>query len=216
MNDISLVFPLTEKFPITQGYHDKHKALDFGCPQGSAVLLDRDGKVTRADFHVNRDGSPGYGLHIQVQHPDGALSVYAHLSVLYVKAGQKCLAGDVIGRSGNTGNSTGAHLHYEYRPDGRTGIDPSPYFLAVNQQPGVDPDLPQPVELQPGDKIQLNPKFSYVNLRAQPVAGMNEPDLGDLTPDIILPVIAVDGEWAQVGVWVNSRYLIKAKAGEGS
>ncbi len=201
----TLRFPLPQEFPLTQGFSAAHPGLDFACPLGTPLLLDLQGKITRADYHENRDGSPGYGNHIQVLHPDGSLSLYAHLSAFGVKVGQYCQRGETIGSSGNSGNSTGPHLHYEYRPDGLHGVDPGPYFVALDLGEGA---LPQPLEdVQPGERVRLREGFAYVNLRPVASAAAGVPDLGDLPPGVSLPVIAVEGEWLMTGVYINSRYL---------
>ncbi len=206
-----LHYPFSQEYPITQGFKSSHNALDFGCPEGTLVLLDVEGKITRADFHVNQNGTPGYGNHVQVLHPDGSLSLYAHLSEFNCKVGQNRQSGDVIGYSGNTGNSTGPHLHYEFRPDAVNGIDPSTYFLALDDgTPPVEEEPDYQAEIQPGDRIALDDsQWSYVNLRPVASAAAGVPDLGDLTPGIELPVIQVDGEWIQAGIWINARYLKK-------
>ena len=89
---------------------------------------------------VERADKKGYGWHIRVRHPDGALTIYAHLSKFYVAQGQHVKAQQVLGLSGNTGDSTGAHLHFELRPAGWEGhkgngyagaVDPKPFMLAT-------------------------------------------------------------------------------------
>lgn len=58
----------------------------------------------------------GYGVHIRIEHPDGSLSIYGHLTKPYVQKGDTVRAQQIIGLTGNTGFSSGAHLHFEYRP----------------------------------------------------------------------------------------------------
>lgn len=58
----------------------------------------------------------GYGVHVRIRHADKSLSIYGHLTKPYVSKGQKVLAQQIIGLSGNTGDSTAPHLHAEYRP----------------------------------------------------------------------------------------------------
>lgn len=94
---------------LTQTSHDGHVALDFGIPVGSNVKSTLEGKVTYAGWN-----NEGYGNLVIVE--NGAYKTfYAHLSSIPVKVGQIVSEGDVIGLSGNTGNSTGPHLHYEIR-----------------------------------------------------------------------------------------------------
>jgi len=109
-------------YPKTKG----HNGLDFGIPVGTAIYAAADGTVTRADMD-----STGYGLHVRIQHAD-CMTLYGHLQSLSVKAGQVVRAGQVIGESGNTGNSTGPHLHFEIRKVATnflTCVDPLTYLL---------------------------------------------------------------------------------------
>jgi murein DD-endopeptidase MepM/ murein hydrolase activator NlpD len=69
----------------------------------------------------------GYGYAVRISHGNGIVSVYAHLSAINVSAGQQAGKGDVIGRVGSTGQSTGPHLHYEVRVNG-IRVNPSAYM----------------------------------------------------------------------------------------
>lgn len=86
-----------------------HEGMDFACDVGTPVYATGDGTVTAAGWHS------GYGNRIDINHGFGYLTRYAHLSKLTVKAGQTVKRGDLIGYSGNTGKSTGPHVHYEVR-----------------------------------------------------------------------------------------------------
>lgn len=85
-----------------------HYGVDIVAPTGTPVLAARSGRVieSRADF------DRGWGWTVVVQHPDGWITRYAHLSQNLVKAGEKVVRGQHIGRVGSTGHSTGPHLHY--------------------------------------------------------------------------------------------------------
>jgi murein DD-endopeptidase MepM/ murein hydrolase activator NlpD len=83
-----------------------------------------DGVVVRA----NRTAMSG--LNIKISHPDGSTSYYLHMSSLWVVAGQRVAQGNVIGKSGNTGNSTGPHLHYSLTNSKGILIDPESVFVA--------------------------------------------------------------------------------------
>lgn len=81
----------------------------------------------------------GYGVHIRVRHEDGSLTIYGHLTKPYVQRGDKVKMTQRIGLTGNTGFSSGPHLHFEYRPAGweqnksngyAGAVDPIPFFLA--------------------------------------------------------------------------------------
>ncbi|MDO4880895.1 MAG: M23 family metallopeptidase [Capnocytophaga sp.] len=90
-----------------------HYGMDFTAPTGTPVYASGDGVVTRAD-----NNSAGYGEHIRIDHGFGYESLYAHLSQYNVRPGQKVRRGDIIGYIGNTGRSSGPHLHYEIKKDG--------------------------------------------------------------------------------------------------
>ena len=94
-----------------------HAGVDLAAPAGTPVAAAYAGRVATANW------SGSYGLLVVVQHPDGLQTRYAHLSRLMVAQGQQVRQGEVIGLVGSTGRSTGPHLHYEVRQDGRP-LDP--------------------------------------------------------------------------------------------
>lgn len=98
---------------ITQDYWYGHRAIDIGAPTGSAVLATDGGFVSFAGWT-----DVGYGYLIVVDHANGFATYYAHLSNIYVVEGQAVERAKVIGAVGNTGNSTGPHLHFEVRRRG--------------------------------------------------------------------------------------------------
>ncbi|MFE7808870.1 M23 family metallopeptidase [Streptomyces sp. NPDC057430] len=87
----------------------RHSGQDFVVPSGTAVLAVHDGTVVEAGW------GGAYGWNIVIRHSSGVYTQYAHLSRLGVRTGQRVGTGQVIGRSGSTGNSTGPHLHFEAR-----------------------------------------------------------------------------------------------------
>ena len=102
---------------ITTAYHQTgkhwstgyHTGVDFATPVGTDVLAAADGTVANANW------GNAYGIQIVQALADGTYVIYAHLSKSLVKPGEKVKKGQHIGESGNTGNSTGAHLHFERR-----------------------------------------------------------------------------------------------------
>ena len=86
-----------------------HEGMDFACDIGTPVYATGDGTVVSAEWNS------GYGNLIEINHGYGYTTRYAHLSKIDVKPGQKVSRGDRIGASGNTGKSTGPHVHYEVR-----------------------------------------------------------------------------------------------------
>ncbi|RII12487.1 Murein DD-endopeptidase MepM [Streptomyces sp. YIM 130001] len=110
----------------------KHSGQDFAVPVGTQVKAAHAGTVVKAGGNGAGDG-PAYGNAIVVKHADGKFSQYAHLSRIDVKAGQKVANGQNIARSGNTGNSSGPHLHFEIRNTANYGsaIDPAAFLRGV-------------------------------------------------------------------------------------
>ncbi len=102
------------------GEPEFHTGLDIVAPSGTLVLATADGVVTR----VGRES--GYGKMVQLSHGYGLGTLYGHLSVTLVRPGQRVHRGDVIGRVGSTGRSTGPHVHYEVVKGGRR-VDPRKY-----------------------------------------------------------------------------------------
>ncbi|MDQ1663948.1 MAG: hypothetical protein QOJ68_3928 [Blastococcus sp.] len=100
-----------------------HTGQDFAAPVGTPVRAIGAGRILSADW----DGA--YGRKIVVLHPDGTVTWYAHLSA-FVRTSGTVQAGDVIGRVGSTGNTTGPHLHFEVRPGNGDPINPLPWLRA--------------------------------------------------------------------------------------
>ena len=111
--------------PITQEFHPGHNGLDFGIVVGTPIEATMDGKVVSAGWN-----NQGYGNLVIVENGPYR-TYYAHLSSIPVAVGDSVSAGSVIGLSGNTGNSTGPHLHYEIRRN-NVPIDPTSITLGVN------------------------------------------------------------------------------------
>jgi murein DD-endopeptidase MepM/ murein hydrolase activator NlpD len=100
-----------------------HTGLDMRGETGSPARTTANGKVTMAGVNG------GYGKMVEVDHGNGLTTRYAHLSAIEVKVGQTVRVGQIVGRIGSTGRSTGPHLHYETRVDGDP-IDPQKYLRA--------------------------------------------------------------------------------------
>lgn len=111
--------------PITSGFgqraRDFHEGIDFGVAQGTPVHAAARGQVIAAG------PAGGYGLRVDLQHAAGLVTRYAHLSRIDVRYGDTVAAGSTIALSGNTGESTGPHLHFEVRVDGHA-VDPVPWL----------------------------------------------------------------------------------------
>ena len=105
----------------TKGASSNHKGVDWALPRGSSVVASSGGTVTKAGW------GGGYGYVVYIKHPGGAETRYAHNSKVLVSVGQTVKQGQKIALSGNTGISTGPHLHFELRLNG-TPVDPYSYM----------------------------------------------------------------------------------------
>ena len=108
-----------EKGDMWAGTNGTHKGTDYAVPVGTPVTSWKDGVVS------NEMLDSGYGTAVMIEHPDGYQSIYAHLSSKEVKAGDTVKAGQRIGKSGDTGNVTGPHLHFELRKGKNNPVDPN-------------------------------------------------------------------------------------------
>lgn len=105
------ISPLPGGYTRTQGLHG-YNAVDLGTKKGSMVVAAAAGTITVARTYGYNGG---YGLYVVISHPNGTQTLYAHMSQVTVSVGQTVQQGQVIGYSGNTGLSTGPHLHFEVR-----------------------------------------------------------------------------------------------------
>ncbi len=99
---------------LTQGYRYDHRAIDIAAPFGTTVTAADRGVVLRAGWN-----DQGYGLFVIIDHNIDYITLYGHLSEVLVTEGQVVAQGQIIGKVGSTGNSTGPHLHFEIRDFGR-------------------------------------------------------------------------------------------------
>lgn len=99
-----------------------HEGNDFATPVGTRLGSMSTGTVTFAGYQG------GYGNKVEIEYWDGTVSVYGHMSEIDVTVGQKLAPGDLVGLSGNSGHSTGPHLHLEIHPNGGSAIDPAPWL----------------------------------------------------------------------------------------
>lgn len=121
--------------PITSSFGERtdpfngegafHSGIDISCSYGQAVIAPADGTVTYADAH------PGYGRMIEIDHGNGIVTRYGHLSGFAVADGDPVRRGQVIGYVGLSGRSTGPHLHYEVRIND-TPVNPHKYLRTTN------------------------------------------------------------------------------------
>jgi len=131
LNSLPTGTPIKDNYSLSSGFglrldpflHTmaKHEGLDFSAPVGTPILASAGGVVSRSGW----DGH--YGNVVEINHAEGFKTRYAHASALLVRVGQTVKRGDVIAKVGNTGRSTGPHLHYEVIRAG-THINPANMF----------------------------------------------------------------------------------------
>lgn len=105
-----------------------HEGMDFSCDIGTPVYATADGVVKKARWER------GYGYLITIDHGYGYETRYAHLKSFKVRAGQKVVRGEIIAQSGNSGQSSGPHVHYEVLQKGRPVNPANYYFMDLNAE----------------------------------------------------------------------------------
>jgi len=154
-NGLKLCPPLMGDYPITQNFGENqydysqfglkgHNGTDYGCPLNTSVYAMCDGTVGRLGYDPS-----GYGNYVRLNHAWGK-TIYAHLTHYLVILGQPIRAGDILGRSGSTGYSSGPHLHAEMRLNGletngyNGAVDLVPYLNSgtISPIPPKDPVVP--------------------------------------------------------------------------
>ncbi|WP_336775147.1 glucosaminidase domain-containing protein [Paenibacillus sp. MMO-58] len=123
--------------PVT-GAQSFHDGIDLGLPLGTPVASSTDGVVTKVSYPKATDpaSTKDAGIYVSIQSTDPdlekAVNRYLHLRDAYVITGQTVKKGQIIGLSGNSGKSTGPHLHYELIPD-QDAVDPTPFIATMSQ-----------------------------------------------------------------------------------
>jgi hypothetical protein len=179
---MNILWPVTRGTRVTQYFGENpqwyapfgllgHNGIDFGVVVGTPINAVGRGTITAV-----RLDRTGYGRHVRIQHDAGYLAIYAHLSRADVVVGQVVEAGQVIGLSGGdksdpyAGNSTGAHLHFEVRPDGggTTGyggaVDPWPWLNAGDAEPPSGAIWQGTVLASKGLNVRSSPEVRQDNL----------------------------------------------------
>jgi murein DD-endopeptidase MepM/ murein hydrolase activator NlpD len=222
-----------EKLIISQGFGENpqvyarfglagHNGWDYAVAVGTGVMAAAGGTVEALGFDAD-----GYGNYLKLNH-GGFLTLYGHLSVVYVNRGELVEIGQEIGLSGNTGFSTGPHLHFELRIPGqeRQGypageVDPGPYFMAVEN------DLtPEPAPAVPGgrsagkgeddqdDRVRV--KYDGVRLRLTPQIPEKD-TLGNVRGAVYqgeqLRTVDKREEWYGVVMWIHESCVSDGDTG---
>lgn len=144
---------------ITQQYGNKsaryvrgyHTGIDIGCRAGSPIYAAHDGQVILSGW------AGAYGNTVEIRANDSLVTSYHHMSKIAVSKGQNVSAGKIIGYIGSTGQSTGPHLHFEVRVNGKD-VDPNPYLTGaktVDQANYVEPSGITDVFKFPGQMIKV-------------------------------------------------------------
>jgi len=119
-----------------------HAGIDIAGAPGRTVRAAGQGMVSFAGRNA------GYGLMVEILHPDGYRTRYAHLSQIWVRRGDLVETGEPVGPVGNTGRSTGPHLHFELRK-GRRHVDPLPLFIRFGDPQGARADARPKIQRVP-------------------------------------------------------------------
>lgn len=203
---MKLRWPFDGNYPITQTFGENpgayarfglrgHNGVDAALWEGTPVLAAADGVVSKAG-----NDAGGYGEYIKVRHADGSETLYGHLSKRLAQLGDNVAEGQVIGKSGNTGNSSGAHLHFEYRLPGQAGngyggaVDPLPYLDA---QKTIAPSVPVVQSVYTGTVR------STVGLNVRSGPGVGHSQVGRLVCGTKVDLVEIwgktpDGRWVAV------------------
>ena len=109
------------------GGRRSHKGVDLSAPTGTPIYATADGYISKAEWFSS------YGKYVSIEHGANLQTRFAHMSDIAVTAGSRVKKGDIIGYVGSTGRSTGPHLHYEVRIDGKA-VNPVPYMVESEAQ----------------------------------------------------------------------------------
>ncbi len=219
--DIILNWPVDPaKYPLTQGFGENpqdyavfkqagHNGIDMGCPLGTPVCAAADGVVVHTGVDKN-----GYGKYVRVSH-EKFETLYAHLSEIEVKPRQVLHAGDRLGLSGSTGNSSGPHLHFELRipwepiagyPGGAR--DPMPFLEVISNQlsvisSAIKIDEKQSViEIQPGEAVRVTATDGLIIRREPGGEALGAARCGD-----VFEAARAEDDWVGVVVYVHAAWL---------
>lgn len=120
------ISPFSRANESGDGLWGMHRGWDISNIEGTPIQASANGDV------VNAGWMDRYGWAVIIKHSDEFTTLYAHLSRIHVKAGQKVLRGDILGDMGRSGSATGVHLHYEVRRNGQP-VNPKPYMRLQRQ-----------------------------------------------------------------------------------
>jgi hypothetical protein len=200
------------------GWQNYNGGIDWAVSTGTPIVAAQTGTVTAA-----RHDATGYGTHLRLQHEEGYQTIYGHMWDFAVKVGDKVRAGAIIGRSDNTGNSTGPHLHFELRKN-NVAVDPASLLTAFlpggetpgggevvipgggpGEQPGGQPggEIPAGEEPTAFPSLPVARIISTIGLNIRMAPGVANPIVGYLPTGSQVEVLrkSADGDdtWLQIG-----------------
>jgi YD repeat-containing protein len=125
----SLAFAWPAKGTLTSGFGMRwgrpHKGIDIANSTGTPIVASAEGTVEKAGWN-----NGGYGNLVEIRHPDGSSTRYAHNSKILVQPGQPVHQGETIALMGTSGHSTGPHSHFEIHPSGKGAVNPIAFLPA--------------------------------------------------------------------------------------
>lgn len=199
---ILLIYPVPFGSIITQGFGENpedyikfklkgHNGIDFAVDINTAIKASCAGKVIAAKMDTT-----GYGNYVKLDHGSGYYTLYGHLNSFSCRSGDTVKAGDIIGYSGNTGNSTGPHLHFELRvPNGSKdynyAIDPLPYMQ--------------------GEQVLYKVKIITDSLRIRSGPSTTYKSIGEAKLGEIYEVYEESGDWLRIEF---NKWICKKIGGE--
>jgi hypothetical protein len=202
---VTQTFAQHEQKRVINGWTNYNGGIDWFVPTNSSIKAAQVGTVT-----VVRNDATGYGTHIRIEHTEGTTkftTIYGHLMKCNVEVGDVVNAGDVIGKSDSTGNSTGPHLHFELRK-GTQPIDPAPLLVktvaGLTSAETEEEKEPQDLGIEPAQFPGL-PKahvlVGTLNIRSGP--SVEERIVGTLIMDekveVLRKVLQENNIWLQIG-----------------
>jgi hypothetical protein len=144
-----------------------HTGVDLAAEIGTPVLAAANGKVVKIDQNTDHSS---FGNYIEILHPNGVVTLYGHLSKILIKENQALKKGDLIGLVGNTGRSSGPHLHFEVKVDGKS-IDPMARGIS-------------PISIKP-NSIAMSTVNSEIRLKCAPLLLIVKDDQAPLYKDCL-------------------------------
>lgn len=193
-----MIVRITSKYGALDGAHKTpHNGIDLAMPEGTTLRTIGEGVVDRI-----YDGSAAIGKGLSVRFEDGTRAIYGHMNEVSVKVGQHVKDGQIVGLSGNTGHSTGPHLHVGMKDAAGGWLDPSEQVERILANGRV------------GDGIGDIPKFSVWEWLHEKVAEVTLNSSVDFISDFALafPIIAV----VSAGVYCFTRMFSKSLAKWGA